>query len=135
MLKYKVIKDFGSAKKGDVLVNSIDNPKVFTMQYSEEDSDNYAYYRSMSISEDIVNLYTKEGYLDLIDEEKAVNTVTKTVELIDKLLKQYSDDLDNTARDFENGNIKPCVKLETDTVLCNLIKVLNKVRKELIGDE
>lgn len=31
MLKYKVIKDFGSARKGDVLVNSVEDPQVFTM--------------------------------------------------------------------------------------------------------
>ena len=29
MLKYKVIKDFGSARKGDVLVNSVEDPQVY----------------------------------------------------------------------------------------------------------
>ena len=51
MLKYKVIKDFGSARKGDMLVNSVEDPQVFTMEYSNGDieGDNYS-YRSMSIS-------------------------------------------------------------------------------------
>ena len=89
MLKYKVIKDFGSARKGDVLVNSVEDPQVFTMECSNGDieGDNYS-YRSMSISDDIADLYVEEGYLEEVEDNKS----TKVVELIDDLVNQYDKD-------------------------------------------
>jgi len=116
MLKYKVIKDFGSARKGDVLVNSVEDPQVFTMECSNGDieGDNYS-YRSMSISDDIADLYVEEGYLEEVEDNKS----TKVVDLIDK---------------YSEGKVPPCVKLEAETVYYNLTKVLNKIKEELINE-
>lgn len=128
MLKYKVIKDFGSAKKGDIFTNSIDDPQVFTMEHSEKDSNNCTYYRSMSISDDIADLYVEEGCLTEVED----NNSTKAVELIDKLIEQYDKDHKDIVAKYLEGNIQPCVKLEAETVLTNMIKVLTKVREVLV---
>lgn len=130
MLKYKVIKDFGSAKKGDVLVNSIDDPQVFTMEYSDGDSDNCTYYRSMSISDDIADLYVEEGYLEEVEDNKS----TKVVDLIDNLVDQYDKDYKEVMDKYSEGKVPPCVKLEAETVYYNLTKVLNKIKEELINE-
>lgn len=132
MTKYKVIKDFGSARKGDVLTNSAEDPQVFTMECSAGDikSDNYS-YRSMSISDDIADLYAEEGYLE---EVKDNTNVTKTVELINTLIKKYESDYKEVMDKYNEGKVQPCVKVEAETVYFNLTKVLNKVREELTNE-
>lgn len=112
MLKYKVIKDFGSARKGDVLVNSVEDPQVFTMECSNGDieGDNYS-YRSMSISDDIADLYVEEGYLEEVEDNKS----TKVVDLIDNLVDQYDKDYKEVMDKYSEGKVPPCVKLEAET--------------------
>lgn len=131
MLKYKVIKDFGSARKGDVLVNSVEDPQVFTMECSNGDieGDNYS-YRSMSISDDIADLYVEEGYLEEVEDNKS----TKVVNLIDNLVDQYDKDYKEVMDKYSEGKVPPCVKLEAETVYYNLTKVLNKIKEELINE-
>ena len=93
------------------------------------EGDNYS-YRSMSISDDIADLYVEEGYLEEVEDNKS----TKVVELIDDLVNQYDKDYKEVMGKYSEGKVPPCVKLEAETVYYNLTKVLNKIKEELINE-
>lgn len=128
-MKYKVIKEFGIAKKGDIFENSAEDPQLFTFEVEENN-----FYRSMSISDELLETYEEHGYVTRIDEDDNVETTIKeTVEFIDSLLEQYDSDLNETITKFNNGEIQPCVKLEAETVYYNLTKVLKEVKNKLVA--
>lgn len=128
-MKYKVIKEFGIAKKGDIFENSAEDPCLFTFEVKENN-----FYRSMSISDELLDTYEEHGYVIRIEEDNNVETTIKeTIEFIDSLLEQYNSDLNETIAKFNKGEIQPCVKLEAETVYYNLTKVLKEVKNKLIA--
>lgn len=132
-MKYKVIKEFGSARKGDILENSSEEPCMFTMEV-EDSTENGTYYRSMSISDDLADAYEGDGYLMIVDEETAEDTIEDVLDYINGLIASYSKKLEDTEEEFKNGTVQPCVKLESDTVYTNLLKVLLEIKKRLINE-
>lgn len=123
IMKYKVIKEFGSAKKGDIL-NDVDTQVGMISFYIEEDNS----VRSMSLDYDTADMLCEEGYLEEISEHTAEDANTKALELIDTLLEQYRKDNDDMQKKVLNKEIQPCVGLESTTVYANLTKVLNKIK-------
>lgn len=126
-MKYKVIKDFGSAKKGDILDDEEYRELGLVSFYIEEDS----ITRTMSMDYDTADFLCEEGKLEVIEDE---DNVTKTVDLINDLLDKYKEDYDTIIESFNKGKVQPCVKVEAETVFYNLTKVLNKI-KETLTDE
>lgn len=125
-MSYKVIKEFGSAKKGDVLVD--DGTGILTFSSTED-----GYTRTIYLDYDTVNFLCEEGYLLSIDDESEYN-VDATLELIDDLLEKYESNLKETNEKANKGEIQPCVKLEAETVYYNLNKVLNKIKDTLTNE-
>ena len=125
-MSYKVIKEFGSAKKGDVLAE--DETGLVSFNISE---DNYT--RMMSLDCDTADYLCEEGYLLSINDKSKYN-VDATLELIDDLLKKYESNLKETNEKANKGEIQPCVKLEAETVYYNLNKVLNKIKDTLTNE-
>ena len=117
-MSYKVIKEFGSAKKGDVLAE--DETGLVSFNVSEDTYDTADYL-------------CEEGYLLSIDDESKYN-VDATLELIDDLLEKYESNLKETNERANKGEIQPCVKLEAETVYYNLNKVLNKIKDTLTNE-
>lgn len=125
-MNYKVIKEFGFAKKGDVLTE--DETGLVSFNISE---DNYT--RMMSIDRNTADYFCEEGYLLSIDDESKYN-VEAALELIDDLLEKYESNLKETNEKANKGEIQPCVKLEAETVYYNLNKVLNKIKDTLTNE-
>lgn len=125
-MKYKVVKEFGSAKKGDILAE--DETGLVSFNITE---DNYT--RMMSLDYDTADYLCEEGYLLNIDDESKYN-VEATLELIDDLLEKYESNLKETNEKANKGEIQPCVKLEAETVYYNLNKVLNKIKDTLTNE-
>lgn len=125
-MSYKVIKEFGSAKKGDILAE--DETGLVSFNVSE---DNYT--RMMSLDYDTADYLCEEGYLLSVDDESKYN-VDATLELIDDLLEKYESNLKETNERANKGEIQPCVKLEAETVYYNLNKVLNKIKDTLTNE-
>ena len=71
----------------------------------------------------------KEGFLTTVATDKTV--IEDTVEFIDNLVGQYKDDLLEVQNKFEKGEVQPCVKVESETVLYNLIKLANSIKGKL----
>lgn len=149
-MTYKVIKDFGNARKGDIFKEVIDedvfmNPyPVYVMERIEgEDniSDSREHYMkswiSMELSKEMVDAYVKSDFLlaeNDKDEEVKVSNGDKLTDIsvyVDMLINTYTNDYNNLLKDFEDGNVQPCVKVEAETVYHNLIKVLNSVKAKI----
>lgn len=132
---YKVVKEFGFAKKGDSF-NYNEETNMYEMFAEDKESENNTTVkRSMAIDGfTIGNLYDN-GFLTEINEseETIEDTIKETVDFIDSLLEQYDSDLNETNKKFNNGEIQPCVKLEAETVYYNLNKVLNTIKEKLIA--
>lgn len=137
-MKYKVIKEFDSLKKGNVLEN-VEDPEIYSF---EEETENT--YKYVSYSEDIIKDLEDKGYLLLLEEnvdednctycQELEDKICSVIDEIDNLLKQYQKDNEEVSEKFANGELPYCAKVEADTVHTNLIKVLNHI-KELLLDE
>lgn len=133
-MKYKVIKEFGIAKKGDILENSAEDPCLFTFEVEENN-----FYRSMSISDELLEAYEEDGYVELVEDEnedtetEAVDKLCRIFDFINTLLNQYENDHKEVLEKYNNQEIPTCVKVEADTVYFNLTKVLNKI-KDMINE-
>ena len=132
-MTYKVVKEFDSLKKGDLL-NNQEDPEVFVYEKETENS-----YHYVSYSENIIDDLLNEGYLMEVEEEdkscEDVDVICKVVDEIDRLLEQYQKDNDVVTEKFANNEVPYCAKVEADTVHKNLTKVLNHIKSMLISNE
>ena len=135
-MEYRVIKEFGSAKRGDVLES--DNSGFVSFDVTEK-SGRSEYTRAMTLDVDTAECMVEDGYLERVTDECCCGEcpckkIEDTVELIDTLIEQYDKDHKDTLEKAEKGEIPPCVKVEAETVYYNLNKVLNKIKNELLDE-
>ena len=127
----KVIKPFYMLKEGDTFKINEDGDKyssVYSESYDDESGSGtqaVSYTRDYTISTDYAEELIKEGYLEAVEPRKNSSFINVFDE-IDNLLETYSEDLKNTNEDFED--MPQCMKVERETVLSNLIKVLNHLK-------
>lgn len=137
-MKYKVIKEFDSLKKGNVLEN-VEDPEIYSF---EEETENT--YKYVSYSEDIIKDLEDKGYLlpleEIVSEDNCTycqeleDKICSVVDEIDSLLKQYQEDNEDVSEKFANGELPYCAKVEADTVHTNLTKVLNHIKELLLNE-
>lgn len=133
-MKYKVVKEFDSMKKGEILDNKED-ADIFTF---EEETDNS--YRFISYSSNIIADLLDKGYLVEINEESTKTSeledlICKTIDEIDSLIEQYEKDNQEVTDKVANNELPYCVKVEADTVHANLTKVLTHIKDMLLENE
>lgn len=138
-MKYKVVKEFDSLKKGDILENSIEDPEIFSF---EEETDTK--YRYISFNKEAIDHLVDDKFLTLIEVEDEditcysdylENKICNTIDEIDKLIEQYNKDNESAHSKFENNEVPYCAVVEADTVHKNLIKVLSHIKDALTLDE
>lgn len=66
-----------------------------------------------------------------VDANDRINT---TIKFINERIEEYKKIITDANRDYNNGLLQTCVKVELETVNYNMIKVLSKVR-ELLENE
>lgn len=93
--------------------NAMDNGAEYTTKY----------HGMFTISKDYADKMVKEGYLEEVKDKKDFVNI---FDEIDKLIEQYSTELQAVNED--NSNIPACLKVEKSTVLSNLITVLTHLR-------
>lgn len=135
MKNYKVIKEFASAQKGDILTYNEDtNLYEFSMT---TENDNEKCSRYMCMDEETAEEFVESGNLLVIeDEDKEISAIDKLCalsDLIDTLEAQYKKDHDDIVEAYNNQEIPTCVKVEADTVYFNMNQILKKV-KEIINE-
>lgn len=135
MKNYKVIKEFASAQKGDMLTYNEDtNLYEFSMT---TENDNEKCSRYMCMDEETAEEFVESGNLLVIeDEDKEISAIDKLCALSDliyTLEAQYKKDHDDIVEAYNNQEIPTCVKVEADTVYFNMNQILKKV-KEIINE-
>ena len=135
-MKYKVVKEFDSLKKGDVLENSKEDPEIFSF---EEETDTK--YKYVSYSKSIIDDLVAGKYLTLIEVEDECDCecicdslrdkICSAIDEIDSLLEQYEADNKTVHEKFADNKIPYCAVVEADTVHKNLEKVLTHIKNIL----
>ena len=129
-MKYKVVKEFDSLKKGDILENSKEDPEIF---FFEEETDTK--YKYISYGKFIIDDLVANGYLTLIEGEDECDClrdkICSAIDEIDNLLEQYEADNKTVHEKFADNEIPYCAVVEADTVHKNLEKVLTHIKNIL----
>lgn len=135
-MKYKVVKEFDSLKKGDILENSIEDPEIFSF---EEETDTK--YKYVSYNKSIIDDLVLGKYLTLIEVEDECDCecicdclkdkICLAIDEIDNLLEQYEVDNKTVHEKFADNEIPYCAVVEADTVHKNLEKVLTHIKNIL----
>lgn len=135
MKNYKVIKEFASAQKGDMLTYNEDtNLYEFSMT---TENDNEKCSRYICMDEETAEEFVESGNLLVIEDENeelsAIDKLCALSDLVDTLEAQYKKDHDALVEAYNNQEIPACVKVEADTVYFNMNQILKKV-KEIINE-
>lgn len=135
MKQYKVIKEFGCAKKGDIFYETSEGH--FEMDNTSECVDMYS-NRNMCISPNIINTlldakFVEEFNSETKEEEFAKDKLTSISNFIYEAKEQYKKDHDSLVDEYNEGNLPACVKVGADTVYFNMNKILTKI-EELINE-
>lgn len=135
MKNYKVIKEFASAQKGDMLTYNEDTNLYEFSMTTENDSEKCSRYICMD--EETAEEFVESGNLLVIEDENeelsAIDKLCVLSDLVDTLEAQYKKDHDALVEAYNNQEIPTCVKVEADTVYFNMNQILKKV-KEIINE-
>lgn len=122
----KVIKPFFVMETGDTFEFD-DTTKQYKSVYNEEHRESNdenssvvsSYVSNYTISEDYAKMLIDNGYLM---EVKDQNTFVNIFDEIHNLIEQYNNDLNSLKTTTDD--IPQCLKVEKETVLRNMIKLL-----------
>lgn len=135
MKNYKVIKEFASAQKGDMLTYNEDTNLYEFSMTTENDSEKCS--RCICMDEETAEEFVESGNLLVIEDENeelsAIDKLCALSDLVDTLEAQYKKDHDALVEAYNNQEIPTCVKVEADTVYFNMNQILKKV-KEIINE-
>lgn len=138
---YKVIKEFSFAEKGDVFTE-VEDLNLWELQKSETKPEMETYtsmaFDSSTMEElankDYVIWYSEDENDDNEDEcECCCDKLEKVKEYVNTLIDTYTKDYNELMKDYNEGNVQQCVKVEAETVYHNLNKVLNSI-KDLLDE-
>lgn len=123
MNNLKVIKPFGTMEPGDTFELS-ENGNYVSKNEWETDGEDTTMYSSIKqvveISKDYAKMLVSTGYLsEKVEDKNFVNVFDE----IEKLIDTYSSELESLDKDYENQ--PACLKVEKETVLSNMVKVLD----------
>lgn len=135
-MKYKVVNDFGSLVKGDVIEERNGN-YVFEERVN---IDGFTSYRYAEFDKEAIDEEVNEGNLIELQEidpfySENDKRVEDTLALLDTLDKKYCDDYNKLMEEYKQGNVPSCLKVEAETVYENLGKLVNTIKKSLKGEE
>jgi len=136
---YKVIKEFGDAKKGDIFTK-VDDLDMWNLT-KEEHKDNYDSCFTMTFCNSTMKELEDNKYVIKFDEDAEADCMCcdccskleKVKDLVNSLIDTYTNDYEELIKNYNEGNVQTCVRVEAETVYHNLNKVLNKI-KDLLNE-
>ena len=99
-------------------------------KYTVEKSDgafNMSY--NVSVPAEVIESLIASGDVEVVN-----TTIADAINFINEKIEEYKQGIIDANKDYNNGLLQPCVKVELETVNYNMIKVLSKVR-ELLENE
>lgn len=133
-MKYKVVEDFGSLIKGDILEQRGD---VYVLE-ERINIDGYTSYRYAEFDKEALDEEVNSGRIITIEDEpidENAKRLNDTIDLLNELDKKYYEDYNKLMEEYEKGDVPTCLKVEAETVYENLGKLVNAIRKTLEGEK
>lgn len=133
-MKYKVVEDFGSLIKGDILEQRGD---VYVLE-ERINIDGYTSYRYAEFDKEALDEEVNSGRIITIEDEPVdenVKRLNDAIDLLNELDKKYYEDYNKLMEEYEKGDVPTCLKVEAETVYENLGKLVNAIRKTLNGEK
>lgn len=133
-MKYKVVEDFGSLIKGDILEQRGD---VYVLE-ERINIDGYTSYRYAEFDKEALDEEVNSGRIITIEDEPVddyAKRLNDTIDLLNELDKKYYEDYNKLMEEYEKGDVPTCLKVEAETVYENLGKLVNAIRKTLEGEK
>ena len=133
-MKYKVVEDFGSLIKGDILEQRGD---VYVLE-ERINIDGYTSYRYAEFDKEALDEEINSGRIIIIEDEPVdenAKRLNDTIDLLNELDKKYYEDYNKLMEEYEKGDVPTCLKVEAETVYENLGKLVNAIRKTLEGEK
>ena len=133
-MKYKVVEDFGSLIKGDILEQRGD---VYVLE-ERINIDGYTSYRYAEFDKEALDEEVNSGRIITIEDELTddyAKRLNDTIDLLNELDKKYYEDYTKLMEEYEKGDVPTCLKVEAETVYENLGKLVNAIRKTLEGEK
>ena len=133
-MKYKVVEDFGSLIKGDILEQRGD---VYVLE-ERINIDGYTSYRYAEFDKEALDEEVSSGRIIIIEDEPVdenAKRLNDTIDLLNELDKKYYEDYTKLMEEYEKGDVPTCLKVEAETVYENLGKLVNAIRKTLEGEK
>lgn len=130
----RVIEPFFIMELGDMFEYS-DNEKMYVSKHNEEfykmesekiDEIKSSYKSEFRISAEYAADLVKEGYLEEVNENENKTSFVNVFDEIDTLLEKYKKGMENLEEDMIG--LPACVKVEKETVLSNLITLLEHLK-------
>ena len=135
---YKVIKEFSFAEKGDVFTK-VEDLNLWELQKSETKPEMET-YTSMAFDSSTMDELAKKDYVNGFTGEEGVSCISdycekleEVKEYVNTLIDTYTKDYNELIKDYNEGNVQQCVRVEAETVYHNLNKVLNSI-KDLLDE-
>lgn len=135
---YKVIKEFSFAEKGDVFTK-VEDLNLWELQKSETKPEMKT-YTSMAFDSSTMDELAKKDYVIWFSEDKndccvcdCCDKLEEVKEYVNTLIDTYTKDYNELIKDYNEGNVQQCVRVEAETVYHNLNKVLNSI-KDLLDE-
>lgn len=135
---YKVIKEFSFAEKGDVFTK-VEDLNLWELQKSETKPEMET-YTSMAFDSSTMDELAKKDYVIWFSEDENVccvcdccDKLEEVKEYVNTLIDTYTKDYNELIKDYNEGNVQQCVRVEAETVYHNLNKVLNSI-KDLLDE-
>lgn len=133
-MKYKIVEDFGSLIKGDILEQRGD---VYVLE-ERINIDGYTSYRYAEFDKEALDEEVSSGRIIIIEDEPVdenAKRLNDTIDLLNELDKKYYEDYTKLMEEYEKGDVPTCLKVEAETVYENLGKLVNAIRKTLEGEK
>lgn len=130
----RVIEPFFIMELGDTFEYS-DNEKMYVSKHNEEfykmesekiDEVKSSYKSEFRISAEYAADLIEEGYLEEVSENENRTPFVNVFDEIDTLLEKYKKGMENLEED--TMGLPACVKVEKETVLSNLITLLEHLK-------
>lgn len=135
---YKVIKEFSFAEKGDVFTK-VEDLNLWELQKSETKPEMET-YTSMAFDSSTMDELAKKDYVIWFNEDEndccvcdCCDKLEEVKEYVNTLIDTYTKDYNELIKDYNEGNVQQCVRVEAETVYHNLNKVLNSI-KDLLDE-
>lgn len=129
----KVIKPFFVMEVGDTFEYDADTKQYKSVYNEEHNSSNEenstvvsSYNSVYTISEDYAKMLLENGYLKELKMENTAKQFVNIFDEIDNLLNRYNEDLKTLLN--TDDDTPQCLKVEKETVLRNMIKLLQHLK-------